>query len=133
LRFHPFSQREFHVVQLEVDGTKAFEEIKTLIFKALEPISDKDMVRVKLIGLLDANVDLDIQELKSYLQNKQHYVEIQDHTTPDLDLERLEKDYENTLIGAFIKYMTQKGLEDPVIEKALENPSTTTVLSFMPG
>jgi DNA repair exonuclease SbcCD nuclease subunit len=119
LNFVPFSKREFHVLQVNVEGAVAFEAIKSIALDALKSIPKKDMIRLKLTGLLDANVNLDLEELKAYLQTTYHYIELRDETSPDLNLEQLEKDYESTLIGAYITYMTELGTKDPVVEKAL--------------
>lgn len=108
--FVPFSKREFRVVEVQVDGKKAFEAVKESVKEVLQKMPKEDLYRVRLIGLLDSEIELDLGELKSSLQGTVHYIEIINKTMPDLNIEQLRSDYAGTLIGAYIDYMN--GLDD---------------------
>lgn len=119
ITFKQFSKRSFQVLNIEVDGTMSYESIKEVIKSSLSRFSQEDMFRINLNGLLDQKVDLDLKHMKQGLEEMVHYIEIKDNTVQDLDIEQLSKDYEGTLIGAYITYITNLGLEDPVVSQAL--------------
>ncbi len=76
-----------------------------------------DFYRLHLKGLVQN--DLDIESLISRVKEEFYYLEITNETRPDYDLEELERTYEDSIIGMFIKTMKDKGLEDPQVKDSL--------------
>lgn len=118
--FKPFGKRTFQKLDVQVDGHMTFEDIAALIGQTMMSKSADDFFRVRLIGDIDPEVDLDLNQLKERFQAQCYYFELRDQTQLDMDLDQLEKDYEGTLIGAYIRAMKAKGLEDPVVAEALK-------------
>lgn len=120
LRFVPFAKRTFRKVIVDIDGTMTYEEIYQKVSTTLTGMPSRDFYRVILTGNLDPEVVLDLQDMKDRLADKVHYIEIEDETLPDMDLEQLAKEYEGSLVSVYIEAMTKKGLENPLVDEALK-------------
>jgi len=103
--FLPFSKRIFVVLEHELVGKWTYAEIKESLLEKIRGHRKDDMYRIKLVGYLGKEVVLDLEQLKEMLEEEVYYVEIQDATQLDLDIEQLKKDYEGTFIGAFIQHV----------------------------
>lgn len=117
IEFVPFSRRSFYDLELEIDETMSYLDICNKI-KTLETgLIDKDFYRIKLKGYVQN--DIDLSSLLDSLGDNFYYLEIIDNTIPDYDLELLENDYKDNIIGMFIKEMKEKGLNDPLVKDSL--------------
>lgn len=117
--FKPFAKRQFHVLDLEVDGEMTLESIKDQLVAMVVSISDTDMVRIHLEGYLSSDVEMDTDYLVDALEAVVYYAEIKDNTELDLDIERLRKDYEGSLIGAYIEHIQALELDEAIKKEAL--------------
>ena len=120
IEFKPFAKRSFKVIEIVVDGRMSFEAICQKAEKALKEELAEDYYRLILKGDRDPEVTMDLKGMKHRLAPLCAYVEIRDRTELDLDLEQLRKDYEGSLIGAYIDALTEKGLKDPVVHDAMK-------------
>lgn len=116
IEFVPFSKRKFLHQSISIDENMSYQDIFNLI-NNVDENKDLDYYRIELNGYIQQ--DIDINSLFTMLKNEFYYIEIKDHTTPDYDLEALEKDYKDHMIGEFIHQMKIKGLEDVTVKKAL--------------
>lgn len=118
--FKPFAKRAFHKLSLEVRGDMTFEGISRALGDLLGPWPKQDFFRITLLGDLDPQVTLDLGLIKERYEASYYYIEVLDQTQLDLDIDALEKDYGDGLIGAYITAMKAKGLDDPVVADALK-------------
>lgn len=116
IEFVPFSKRKFLHKTLSIHENMSFQDIYDLV-TSVEANKDMDYYRIELNGYIQH--DIDINGLFTLLENNFYYIELIDNTSPDYDLESLENDYRDSVIGEFIKEMKGRGLEDPLVKKAL--------------
>lgn len=116
----PFSKRQFHKIEVVIDGTMTFEAIYDEIKKAMASNKQDDFYRIYLMGDVDPMVEVDTTLLVERLSETYYYVEIKERLQLDLDVDQLIADYEGTLIGAYIEAMMEKDQEDPVVQEALK-------------
>ncbi|HSH34895.1 metallophosphoesterase family protein, partial [Schnuerera sp.] len=118
--FVPFSSRKFLEKTIKVDETLGYIDIVGKIKqcdKKEERI--KNFYRIKLEGIVNKDVDIDSQDMKKILEEDFYYMEIVDNTIIDYDLDRLEMDNKDNIIGYFIREMKNKDLEDRLNREAL--------------
>ncbi|MDR7870459.1 MAG: metallophosphoesterase [Tissierellaceae bacterium] len=116
IEFIDFSKRKFLFKSMYIDENMSYQDIFNLI-KSVEGNKGLDYYRIELNGYIQH--DIDINSLFALLKNEFYYIEIIDNTTPDYDLEALENDYKDSIIGEFIREMKKKGLTDPIVKQAL--------------
>lgn len=114
--FVPFSKKKFLLETISINENMGYQDIYNAI-KDVDGNKDMDYYRIDLKGYIQH--DIDINSLFTALKNDFYYIEFIDNTTPDYDLESLEKDYKDSIIGEFIKDMKTKGIENPTVKKAL--------------
>lgn len=120
MKFIPFSKRNFIVKNLNISEEKSYNDIINRIIK-IDDIENRsnNFYRIILNGLRDRDINLNYSDLMETVKNEFYYIELIDNTQPDYDLERMEKENSNNIIGHFIRVMKEKGIEDPVNKKAL--------------
>lgn len=116
IEFVPFSKRKFLYKSITMDENMTYQDIFNLI-NNVDGNKDLDYYRIELNGYIQQ--DIDINSLFTLLNNEFYYIEFIDNTTPDYDLEALERDYKDNIVGEFINQMKIKGIEDSTIKKAL--------------
>lgn len=115
--FIPFSKRKFLELDLSINENMGYLDIVNL-FKSIEyGNKELDFYRIKLKGYIQN--DLDIEGLVKSVNDDFYYLEIIDNTIPDYDLDALERTFEDSIIGQFIKEMKSKDLKDPIVKDAL--------------
>jgi len=115
------------VIEVDISGFQSWMAILDHIVEMVEKETKEDlfslMVRVKLIGEKDVSLgemeSAFIRQVKEALEGRIAYTEIRNQTTEGYDQYALYKEHEHDLIGYFIKAMEEKGLDDPVNQKAL--------------
>lgn len=70
--------------------------------------------RLRLEGRADPEAEFDLKRLEELAR----VVDVQANLTPDYDYEKLEKEYEGSLLGCYVNQMRKKN--DVVSRKALE-------------
>lgn len=116
VEFIPFSKREFLHKTIQINENMSFQDIYELI-RNVDGNKALDYYRIELNGYRQD--DIKIGDLQLLVKDDFHYIEIIDNTSPDYDLVALERDYRDSVIGEFIKEMKDKGLDDPLVKKAL--------------
>lgn len=116
IEFLPFSKRKFLVESVSINENMSYQDIYNMI-KDVDGNKDMDYYRIELNGYIQH--DIDINSLFTMAKSDFYYIEIIDNTTPDYDLEALENDYKDSIIGEFINEMRIKGLDKPTVKKAL--------------
>lgn len=117
ISFIPFSRRRFIIKDLEINENMSYQDIFNKIVNIDQGNKKDDFYRLNLKGLVQN--DLDMEGLISRVKEEFYYLEISDDTRPDYDLEELERTYEHSIIGMFIKTMRDKGLEDQQVKDSL--------------
>lgn len=117
IEFKSFSRRRFIDINIKINPDMGYLDIVNKIKNIEEGNKAKDFYRIRLQGLIQNDLVLDdiIEDLKEEF----YYIELVNNTSPDYDLDSLEKDYEENIIGQFIKEMKEKGLERPQVKEAL--------------
>lgn len=120
VEFIPFSKREFVIKNVELDGSMDFQSIVRSIITCDSEINRRNnLYRVILTGMIDRDVKLDIVELEEVLRDEFNYLELKNNAKLDYDLEKIEMQNKDNIIGSFIREMKNEGLENPIIKDAL--------------
>lgn len=120
IKLLPFSNRIFLEKELIIDETMGYLEIMDKIRKIDERSELQiNLYKIKLEGIVDKDIELNIDDMIKELADNFYYVELIDNTIIDYDLEGLEVENKNNIIGYFIREMKTKNLEDKIIRDAL--------------
>ena len=117
--FIPFSKRNFQVLEYSVTDKITYTEIKEGLIEELKDKPESHMYRIRLIDDLYPDITLDLLDLEESLMKYIYYVEVQDLTTPNLDIEQMKKEYEGTLIGTYISYVENLDEDEDIIKEVL--------------
>lgn len=114
--FLSWSLKKFCTEIVEITPEMTYYHILEHI-RALAVNPKRDFYRVVLKGFIDRNIDL--EDLSNDLQEEYRYLEFQDETLKDYDLESLHLYHQEDIIGCFISEMKKTGLSDPIKRDAL--------------
>lgn len=117
IEFISFSKREFREIYIDLDEKMGYGEIIEKFMDIEKEIRLEDFFRINLRGYIDR--DLNLEDLEYDLKDEFYHLEIIDNTTPDYDLESMEIEYKNTILGEFIHTMKARDLENKKIKDAL--------------
>ena len=113
----PFSKRTFHEVEIRLDEEMGYPDILKFI-KSIEVGNKKnDFYRIILLGFIQK--DMDLKGIDKDLEKEFYHIEIKNKTTLDYDLESLENDHRDNIVGLFIRAMREKDLNNPIVKDAL--------------
>lgn len=114
------AKRSFELINIEINPEMSFEQIKGMALGAIrQAMLPQALFRLTIEGIKDEDVILNKSILKEVLETQVFYCEIIDQTQSNYDIEGIKRNNEGNLIGDFIKYMEERGLEDPQIKDAL--------------
>lgn len=117
IQFVPFSKRCFYELDIDLDEELGYLDIVKKIQDAEVGTPSKDFYRIKLKGYVQK--DIDLNSLHNDLEDMFYHLELINETTPDYDLETLEKSNRDNIIGLFVKTMKEKNLDDQITKQAL--------------
>ncbi|NLY85676.1 MAG: DNA repair exonuclease [Tissierellia bacterium] len=117
IKFLPFSRRKFIVTEIEVNENMNYLEIVERIKNIPEGNRDKDFYRITLKGYISRSIDM--ANIIKDLEESFYHIELIDKTIWDYDLESLEEENKDNIIYHYIRTMKEKGLDDPVVKRAL--------------
>lgn len=118
--FLPFSKRMFLNKTINVDETMGYVDIIDKLKKVDKAAElQRNLYKINLEGIINRDVKLDINDMVKSLENDFYYIELIDNTIVDYDLDSLEKENKNNIIGYFIKAMKEKDLEDKIVRQSL--------------
>lgn len=95
----PVSTRQIHRVTVTLDGVETIEGLISVIHLTLAPYDKNDLLYVTLEGQRASHLMPSLELLQSQFRDF-YYLQFQDHTYPDIDVERLIQ--ENGLIGKWL-------------------------------
>lgn len=119
IKFIPFSKREFKILELNVHEDMTLEDIIDLILNMLENEDHSNLYRVIVKGCRDKDIKIDADYIKEKVESVIEYIEVKDETTLNYNLDSIKKENNTNIIGQFIDYMEQRGLEDEIVKDAL--------------
>lgn len=120
IKFLPFSNRMFLEKTITIDETMGYVDIIGKIGQAdKKDRLKRNLYRIKLEGTLNRDIDLNLADMTKSIADNFYYIELIDNTIVDYDLDRLEKENQNNIIGYFVKAMKDKDLGDKVVRQAL--------------
>lgn len=108
--FLPFSKRKHHVVSVDITGKERIREIDGWIIDNLVNISQKDLVKVELVGEVGVEAVIDCEHISKMLSDRFYFVKVSDKTRLKLSKEQFENDI--SLKGVFIKKVLNSGLSE---------------------
>lgn len=115
--FIPFSKRKFIEIDISVDGDMGYLDIINKVRNVDIGNRKADFYRVNLKGFIQK--DIMVENLNGELNNDFYHIELVDNTILDYDLEQLEEENKDNIIGQFIVSMKEKGLDNPIVKDAL--------------
>lgn len=119
-RFNPVAKRSFEIKTITVNPEMSFEEIKGMSLSEIHKgIEKKGLYRLIIEGIKDEDVLINKAIIKEILETQVYYCEVIDQTQSNYDLESIKRNNQGNLIGDFVRYMEERGLDDPQIKDAL--------------
>lgn len=115
INFIPFNKRSFHTIEIQINGQDSYLDIINRIKDLKE--NHEDFHRFRIIGYYDK--DLDIENIINDIKYDFYHVEIINESIPDYDIESLQIENKDNIIGRFIQVMEEKGLEDEIVRDSL--------------
>ena len=109
LDFIPFNKRSFFVEIVRIDDCMKEDDIIDLFEKIDRKSREKDFYRFILTGYMDRYINK--VDMFQTLKERFYYVEILDRTSPNFDIDFLEEEHRDDIIGNFIKEMKDRDLE----------------------
>lgn len=117
LEFVPFSKRKFIETEVTINENMGYPDIVGEIKNIDIGNKRMDFYRIYLKGIIQRGIIA--QNLSKDLNNDFYHIELIDNTIWDYDLEELEEDNRENIIGQFISTMKEKDLDNPIIKEAL--------------
>jgi exonuclease SbcD len=121
--FIPLQQREYKVIDFDAGGIVDNAQLKQALSEALSRQAKKtDIIRIDLVGRLNDDIYIDINETEQHLMNEYYFLNVKDNTRPNYNLEELA--FEKNIIGVFVDIMQEKignaqDEEKPLMRKAM--------------
>ena len=120
MNFVPFSKRSFIIKDVIIDENMSYDDI----IKKISAIDDdknkiENLYRVVLKGIIDRDLSLNLNDIIEDLKGEIHYLEIINKLKLDYDLDKLQDENTDNIIGYFIKEMKELGLNEPSVKDGL--------------
>lgn len=120
IEFVPFSRRIFLDITVNLDESMGYMDILDRIKNCdNEDRLKKNFYRITLQGKISPEVELVTTDIVKALSNEFYYLEIIDKTQIDYDLDALESENRDNIIGCFIREMRTRDLNDEINRQAL--------------
>ncbi len=106
-RFVKHAMRRLHTVNVDISGAESESEIERRTAAALVGISERELVRVVLVGRHEVGIYRDTDALYSYFKSRFFFLEVEDESKLRISAE----DYKNdiSLKGEFIRLVLADG------------------------
>ncbi|PKM95288.1 MAG: DNA repair exonuclease [Firmicutes bacterium HGW-Firmicutes-1] len=118
--FRPIAKRSFVIKTITINPDMSFEQVKGMALSEIhKDRMPHSMYRLIIEGIKDEEITLNIDIIKEILETQIFYCEVIDQTQSNYDIEGIKRDNEGNLIGDFVRYMEERGLDDPQIKDAL--------------
>ena len=101
--FHDIAFRKTHVVNVDVTGSESMVEMQAKVDKKLadSDIPSKDLIEVVLTGDVDPEIDINLEQVRLYLQPNYYFVKMKNSVKILIDYKKFENDI--SLKGEFIR------------------------------
>jgi len=120
IEFVPFSRRIFVDTTITLDETLEYMDILDRIRSCdVKDSLKRNFYRITLEGKISPDVELNTGDIAEALSSEFYYLEIIDRTRIDYDLDALERENSDNIIGYFIREMKSRDLEDEINRQAL--------------
>lgn len=113
--FVPMAKREFVIYELELNPEMDYQLIADSILSL--PEKERNLFRIIVKGMVDS--DISLGDLMEEIKGNFYHLEWIDNSVPDYNLEKISLENNNNIIGAFIKEMEKKDVEDTIVKDAL--------------
>ncbi|MEG0962358.1 MAG: DNA repair exonuclease [Lachnospiraceae bacterium] len=120
--FHPLSYCEYVPLSLKITGENTSSGIEEFVASRIQQSPKHQLFKVILNGFWDVNAPIDIKGIE--MLNR--VVQVISQCRPEYDIERLKIQYEDQLLGRYIKTLEEKaqnaqkeGTQNEIIQKAL--------------
>ena len=115
--FIPFSKRKFIELEILINEDMGYPDIMREIRNLDMGNKNMDFYRINLRGFIQRGIS--VENLDKDLNDDFYHIEIIDNTIWDYDLEELQEENKENIIGQFIMAMKDKGLDNPIVKDAL--------------
>lgn len=115
--FIPFSKRKFIETEVLINEDMGYPDIMRQIRNIDVGNKKMDFYRINLNGFIQRSIS--IQNLDKDLNDDFYHIEIINNTIWDFDLEQLQEENKENIIGQFIMAMKDKGLDNPIVKDSL--------------
>lgn len=109
------NKRTFHNTEIDIDGQDRYIDIVNKLKD--KKTSNDDFYRFNIRGYRDKDIAIDgiTNDVKDYF----YHVELIDNSIPDYDLDLLQMENSDNIIGKYIETMKEKGLENEIVRDGL--------------
>lgn len=115
--FIPFAKRTIHLVSIDISKLFSQREIEMKVMEAIAPLPETDIVRVILRGIADPELNKDIHQLHTALEDRFFLVSVTDESNVVLRVESYEHDV--SLRGEFVRTVMRSGLSKEDMERII--------------
>ena len=115
--FIPFAKRTIHLISIDVSMMFSQRDIEKKVMEAVAPLPSSDIVRVTLRGIADPELNKDIHQLHTALEDKFFFVSVTDESSMVLRAESYEHDV--SLRGEFVRTVLRSGLSKEDMERII--------------
>lgn len=106
------AQRKCVRKRMEISATDASWQLRMAVRSMAQAEGIKNIYDIELCGQHSAENPLDVENLRQELLSDGVLCQMKDHTTPDYDLQRLQQENENNLLGEFIRSFEGRALTE---------------------
>ena len=102
-RFVDFAQRKLHTLDADITGAFNSSEIMEKVREVLmsRPISERDLIKIRLIGNVDENTDVDEDLIASAFKEDYYFVKVKNESK--VKIAYMKYTYDESLKGWFIR------------------------------
>ena len=106
--FIPFAKRTIHIVSVDISRLFSQREIEKKVYELIQGIPKQDIIRVTLRGIAAPELNKDVKQLYTALEDRFFFVSVVDESSLVLHPDSYEHDV--SLRGEFVRTVLQSGL-----------------------
>lgn len=109
-KFVPFAKREVCEIEVDISNISQLNDIISHINKCVDNIDKSSLVKIKLIGDVTDDTNLDLSFIETAFSNKFYFSVIENNTRLKVDIEKYR--YNQSINGEFIRLVLNSDLSD---------------------
>lgn len=122
-KFIKFAMRTFYDINVDISNLQSSRDILDAIYENIKHVSNKDIIKVTLLGKYDENLTKGLDLIESELSRKYFYVKVVDKSKLKISIEDYKSNF--TLKGIFIRQVLEskkipEELKDEIILTGLK-------------